>query len=88
MTTPCRWVLGLAVAIGSTLLGSAHAEKTELVLREGTNFAAALSPADGSFVLDLQGTLWRLSAEGGVATPMTDGLGDDRLPLVRRIDNV
>ena len=74
---------GLAVLFGSNMfgtLGSARAEKTDLVLREGTNFAAALSPADGSFVLDLQGTLWRLPAEGGPATAMTDGLGDDRLP--------
>lgn len=71
---------GLVVLFGSILLGSARAEKTDLVLREGTNFAAALSPADGSFVLDLQGTLWRLPAEGGPATAMTDGLGDDRLP--------
>ena len=75
--------LGLAVLFAAFLLGvpgSAWAEKTDLVLREGTNFAAALSPADGSFVLDLQGTLWRLPPEGGRATTMTDSLGDDRLP--------
>ncbi len=83
MISPGTRAFGLMVLFGAFLLGvlgSARAEKTDLVLREGTNFAAALSPADGSFVLDLQGTLWRLPAEGGRATAMTDGLGDDRLP--------
>ena len=78
MISPGMRAFGLIVLFGA--LGSARAEKTDLVLREGTNFAAALSPTDGSFVLDLQGTLWRLPAEGGPATAMTDGLGDDRLP--------
>ena len=78
MISPGMRAFGLIVLFGA--LGSARAEKADLVLREGTNFAAALSPTDGSFVLDLQGTLWRLPAEGGPATAMTDGLGDDRLP--------
>ena len=47
---------------------------------EGTNFAVAASPDGATLVLDLQGTLWRLPAAGGEAEPLTDGLGDDRLP--------
>jgi len=69
MIAPGLLAFGLVVLFGA--LGSARAEKIDLVLREGTNFAAALSPTDGSFVLDLQGTLWRLPAEGGPATAMT-----------------
>ncbi len=59
-----------------------RSQQTELVLTEGTNFAAARSSADGSFILDLQGTLWSLPAEGGQAQALTDGLGDDRAPHV------
>ena len=75
--------LALVVVVGSLAVG-VEAEEVEVVLREGTNFAAALSPNDGAFVLDLQGTLWRLSPDGGAATPLTDGLGDDRLPHVSK----
>ncbi len=66
----------------SSEVATGVAEEITLVLREGTNFAAAASPVDGSFVLDLQGTLWSLPAEGGKATPLTDGIGDDRMPHV------
>jgi Tol biopolymer transport system component/imidazolonepropionase-like amidohydrolase len=66
------------------LAAPALSNKIQVTLREGTNFAAALSVPDGSFVLDLHGTLWRLPAAGGSASPLTDGLGDDRLPDVSR----
>ncbi len=69
-------VLGVAPALA--FAGSA--EELEVVLREGTNFAAARSPVDGSLVIDLQGTLWHLDSGGGPARALTDGLGDDRLP--------
>jgi Tol biopolymer transport system component len=72
-----------AVALSvSTPLAPALSKEIRLTLREGTNFAAAHAGSDGSFILDLQGTLWRLPAAGGRATAMTDGLGDDRLPDV------
>ena len=72
--------LALAAVVGSAALAPAVAEEIEVVLREGTNFAAARSKADGSYVIDLQGTLWHLPGEGGAATALTDGFGDDRLP--------
>ena len=74
-------LLGLAL-----LAQPGSSEERILTVREGTNFSAAVSPGDGSFLLDLQGTLWRLPAEGGVATALTDGLGDDRLPHVAGAD--
>lgn len=75
------WVRALAFFVASGG-ASAGAEQVELVLREGTNFAVAASPVDGSFILDLQGTLWGLPGEGGNAVSLTDGLGDDRMPHV------
>jgi Tol biopolymer transport system component/imidazolonepropionase-like amidohydrolase len=76
--TVVRAAISLALAV------PAFSKELRLTLREGTNFAAALSPVDSGFVLDLHGTLWRLPAGGGVATAMTDGLGDDRLPDISR----
>ncbi|HJS73175.1 MAG TPA: amidohydrolase, partial [Vicinamibacteria bacterium] len=77
-----RSVLGAALC--AALAAPALPKEVRLTLREGTNFAVAISPADAGFVLDLHGTLWRLPAGGGAATAMTDGLGDDRLPDVSR----
>jgi len=84
MVTRARALVTVIVAVVVLPSGlgvrSVMAEEIEVVLREGTNFAAAVSPADGSFILDLQGTLWRLPPEGGSAEALTDGLGDDRVP--------
>ena len=71
--------LGVLVA---ACAASSVAEDLEVVLREGTNFAVARSPVDDSFILDLQGTLWRLPSDGGEATALTDGMGDDRMPHI------
>lgn len=68
------WVL--VIATGT--LGAA--ETSEVLLEEGTNFAVALSPDGSWIVMDLQGRLWRVPSEGGEGVPLTDGLGDDRLP--------
>ena len=67
---------GCAAAIGAAQEGAERPVR----VTEGTNFAAAISPDGATIVLDLQGTLWRLPAEGGSAEALTDGLGDDRLP--------
>ena len=52
----------------------------EVVLEEGTNMAAALSPDGQTLVIDLLGRLWLLPISGGEATPITDKLGDARQP--------
>jgi Tol biopolymer transport system component/imidazolonepropionase-like amidohydrolase len=56
-----------------------------VTVREGTNFAADISPAtaDGSertLVMDLQGMLWLVPAEGGKAKRLTGPEDDIRLP--------
>ena len=55
-------------------------EEQPVILREGTNMAAALSPDGQTLALDLQGTIWLLPAEGGEATSLTDALGDCHEP--------
>lgn len=52
----------------------------EVVLTEGTNMAAALSPDGATLALDLVGRIWTLPAGGGDATPLTDPFGDARVP--------
>ena len=73
--------LALSILVAACAASSA-AEKIDVVLREGTNFAVARSSVDGSFILDLQGTLWRLPGDGGDAIALTDGMGDDRMPHI------
>lgn len=60
--------------------GAQEAAERTVRMTEGTNFAVAASPDGEQLVMDLQGTLWLLSAAGGPAEALTDGLGDDRLP--------
>jgi Tol biopolymer transport system component/imidazolonepropionase-like amidohydrolase len=52
----------------------------EVVVTEGTNMAAALSPDETTLALDLLGRIWTLPASGGSATPLTDPFGDARAP--------
>ncbi|MDX1493921.1 MAG: hypothetical protein R3253_07685, partial [Longimicrobiales bacterium] len=52
----------------------------EVVLTEGTNVAAALSPDGQTLALDLLGRIWTLPGDGGRATPITDPFGDARQP--------
>lgn len=54
--------------------------KKIVMVQEGTNMAASLSPDHQTIVLDLQGRLWTLPAKGGKAKPITDPLGDARQP--------
>lgn len=72
--------LGIGVLLSAALARPALCKKVEVTFDEGTNFAAAMSPVDGSIVLDLQGTIWRIPPGGGEAVALTDDLGDDRLP--------
>ncbi len=73
----------LALFALTALLGLSSAQKSdrlEIKLTQGTNIAIALSPDGKNIVFDLQGTLWKMSAAGGKATAITDGLGDARQP--------
>lgn len=71
-----------ALLMGASSPAAGAQEATERTVRvtEGTNFAVAASPDCEQLVMDLQGTLWLLPANGGSAEALTDGLGDDRLP--------
>ena len=57
-----------------------HAAAVDVILTEGTNMAAALSPDGETLALDLIGRIWTMPAEGGPATPITDPFGDARQP--------
>lgn len=47
---------------------------------EGTNIALAISPDKSSLAFDLQGRIWTMSIEGGLAEPVTDPLGGCHAP--------
>ena len=55
-------------------------EEIEATLTEGTNMAAAISPNKQTIAIDLQGTIWLLSLEGGTAKAITDEMGDAHEP--------
>ena len=52
----------------------------QVTISEGTNVAVALSPDEGTLALDLLGRVWVMPAGGGVATALTDPVGDARQP--------
>ena len=52
----------------------------KITVTEGTNMAAAVSPNQRTLVIDLQGTICTVPVEGGAATLLTDGMGDERQP--------
>ncbi|TKT93231.1 DPP IV N-terminal domain-containing protein [Dyadobacter frigoris] len=55
-------------------------DSIRVTLTEGTNMAIALSPDKKSIAMDIQGTIWLMSAGGGKAVALTDALGDCRQP--------
>ena len=73
-------VAGLVGALSLFLGMQVGSPPVEVRLDQGTNFSVALAPDSSHLVMDLHGTLWVLPIEGGEAQPLTDGLGDDRLP--------
>lgn len=52
----------------------------DLRITEGTNLSVDVSPDDGSISIDLLGSLWQVSARGGDAKRLTDGLLPARRP--------
>lgn len=72
-----------AVAFGPASVPGAtgaQARPDTVVLYEGTNVAAALSPDGGTLALDLLGRIWTMPVAGGRAEPLTDPFGDARQP--------
>ncbi|WP_298360225.1 amidohydrolase family protein [Runella sp.] len=55
-------------------------DSKQITVRVGTNMALALSPDGQTIAIDLQGTIYIIPSTGGNATPLTDGMGDDRQP--------
>lgn len=95
VTTTSALAVLIAGTLGPRHLGAGHPEEvsaagldgpaeppagTEVVLTEGTNIAAAVSPDGATVAFDLQGRIWTVPASGGEARALTDRLGDARQP--------
>jgi hypothetical protein len=52
----------------------APAALSQIVVTEGTNLAADVSPADGRITMDLLGSIWIVPSVGGQAEKVTNGL--------------
>jgi Tol biopolymer transport system component len=65
---------------GQQGLTVAAAATNDVVITEGTNMAATVSPDGRTFVIDLLGNLWTVPAAGGQATRITDVLFEARQP--------
>ncbi len=73
--------LGLLAGLMATRPVQANPpDSIRVVVTEGTNMAADLSPDKTQLVIDLQGTLWLVPVSGGNARPITDPFGDCRQP--------
>lgn len=69
--------LSLFLAPGAFAL----AAPTSVTVASGTNFAVAVAPDGHALAIDLQGLLWIVPKNGGAAKPISDRLGDVRLPV-------
>ena len=55
-------------------------QHADVTVHEGTSMAVAVSPDGRTLAIDLQGSIWTLSADGGVAHRITDEYNDARQP--------
>lgn len=62
------------------LIGCKTEEKLEIEVDEGTNMSIAVSPDEKQIAFALQGILWMMPSEGGVATRLTDEFADAQEP--------
>lgn len=71
-----------ASALASTTWRGAgvRGDTLDVLLREGTNLAAALRPGSGDLALDLVGRIWLLEAGAEEARPLTAPVADGRQP--------
>jgi Tol biopolymer transport system component/imidazolonepropionase-like amidohydrolase len=65
---------------GAYALAGGPPSQVEVVLREGTNLAAALSPDGETLAIDLLGSIWLIPDSNNVAHRITDELSDARQP--------
>jgi Tol biopolymer transport system component/imidazolonepropionase-like amidohydrolase len=73
----------IAATLVASVMVSARQSSTRdvrLTVSEGTSMAAALSPDGRTIVIDLQGALWTLAADGGAARRILDDGYDARQP--------
>nr|WP_083467351.1 amidohydrolase family protein [Kibdelosporangium sp. MJ126-NF4]CEL23108.1 tolB protein precursor, periplasmic protein involved in the tonb-independent uptake of group A colicins [Kibdelosporangium sp. MJ126-NF4]CTQ90245.1 tolB protein precursor, periplasmic protein involved in the tonb-independent uptake of group A colicins [Kibdelosporangium sp. MJ126-NF4] len=69
------------VTVAPVTVASAAQATTTVTVNEGTNFAVTVSPKDGTIVMDLQGQLFSLPRDGGVATRLGDDFLDPFWPV-------
>lgn len=80
-TRPLLAILATLAALGQAPASESVSSATiEVILIEGTNMAASLSPDGQTLAIDLIGRIWTLPADGGQATALTDPFGDTRAP--------
>jgi hypothetical protein len=60
--------------LGLPLWFASSAALAQIVLTEGTNLAADVSPADGRIAMDLLGSIWIVPPGGGQAEKVSNGL--------------
>lgn len=63
-----------------TVAAASESVLIDVVMTEGTNMSAAMSPDGGTLILALQGVLWSVPAEGGEATALTPAELDSHEP--------
>ena len=74
-------ILFLSLIIAFTfIIPSCKNDTIEVTVSEGTNMAVALSPDNSTLAIALQGTIWTLPVEGGIAKSVTDEMGDSQEP--------
>jgi len=68
------WALSAILLATSALAGNSQGTDISYVTEEGTDFSVNPSPSGTQLLIDLQGSLWTIPAEGGDATRLTPDL--------------
>jgi Tol biopolymer transport system component len=73
-------VAAASVFAAAALPAAFGAASVDIIVHEGTSMSVAASPDGRSLAIDLQGSIWTLSASGGTAKRITDVYNDARQP--------